>query len=301
LKLSGVGFDTSTWANFKKDVTVGGSLSANIAHLTELSSTTLNVDKLVPHGTHISATSMMVDYISVGRLEGFTTNNVQVKVQEGWDAIETNVCTPRFTAYNDTIYPTTTITDFTTAVEHLVVINVSAAGYESYGEFEVYSIKNSTDTKLGGLKIGNLGLVSNYALEHSEKPGLMINNEQTVSLVVPASCAFKITSLSGFYEAASDSNIRISTTVFQRKYADIFFENEEFTISKLTINGPLTSTSAIASPLLCTTNIDIINTPLSNSVHMNSIVLSAGSVSVEAANVLRIKINGTQYFLKLYS
>jgi hypothetical protein len=229
----------------------GPYMGFNILSSNYLKSTNLNIDEIqtlnesninLNSDVHITGTYAITGYdayftnIFGTNFYGITSSNILITVREGWRTPVINYYVPNFTQYKaildqNTNYPTL-------STDMLVIVNISANDYRSYGEFEAVVAGN----KVAGIKIGNFGTLPNSNVEHALSAGLWIDNEQSMTFIAPSGSSWQVNTLSGYYDPLDlAASTEVSIAVYQQDLRVIDFAGDTMTIGNLVLQQCLST------------------------------------------------------------
>jgi hypothetical protein len=185
----------------------------------------------------------------------------------------------------------------------MVVVNVSAVDYRSYGEIE----GTVNGLKVAGSRIGNIGLLPNSNVEHALQSGLWIDNESTFTFIAPSGQQWSINTLSGYYDALQpDANINVGITLYEQSLITTNFAGDTFTVNNLSLNNCL-STNCIHG-LTSGAQINIWNdTVLKSSLSTtnlnftDSAIVTANDLLWSTGVFLTLNIAGSTLYVPLYN
>lgn len=207
---------------------------------------------------------------------GITSNNLQITVSQGWNPIQLasiSQYTPEFTSWKYSI--DNNLAHPAIVTDTMIVVNISATDYRSYGELE----GTVNGLKVAGARIGNIGLLPNSNVEHASKSGLWIDNESTFTFVAPSGQSWSVNTLSGYYDAINtDANLQVKITVYDQSLITTNFIGDNLTI-----------------PSVMVTNLSADHLTFTNS----NVVTSDGTFT-STGSFLTLNIAGSTLYMPLY-
>lgn len=234
LYLSGIGLSASSWASFNGAIQSKTSMDTPVLS-TDLIQSSNNVKPVTirdVQSTNITAYDGRFVNVYATNFIGATTNNLQISITNGWKPAITTYYYPQFTDWKYSL-DNNTLHSALTSGDVMLVVNVSALDYRSYGEVE--GIVNGV--KIAGARAGNIGTLPNANVEHAGKTGLFVDDERSFTIIAPSGASWSINTLSGYFDGSDASaNIQVSITYYSQYTQQLSFANDSFIVNTLISN-----------------------------------------------------------------